>query len=205
MALCLAKPIQRRFTMPDATNDDGGGGQQPSLDVNGEPRNALPTSIGSVAPCSHRQLQDDHVALICPNPRPNTVEATTQVARTVGAAVKPSPRSAGEEDAVTANAQQCTVSHQQLLSIYHHTESRREQVSKQLSADPPCRYDHIWAGRLEFELRGCESEELPSAGSDLIADTMKNKRAASTVLGQWHTIHHLNREARGHSSVLQHQ
>ncbi|XP_077512983.1 uncharacterized protein LOC144124209 [Amblyomma americanum] len=194
--------------MADITNDDGDGEQQPSFAVNSQPRIALPTSVWSVAPCSHRQLQDAHVTLLCLSSWANTAEATTQqvqAAGTVCAAVEPSPRSAAEEDAVTFNAQQCTVSHQQLLSIYHHTESRREQVSKQPSADPPSRYDHIVTGRLESELRGCEFEQLPSAGSDLIADTMRNNRSAGTVFGEWHTLYHLKREVHTQGSALQRQ
>ncbi|XP_077512994.1 uncharacterized protein LOC144124222 [Amblyomma americanum] len=191
--------------MPDATNDDTGGRQQPNPEVSAEPRNALPTSAGSVAPFSHRQLEEVHVTLLCPRSRPNTTDGTAQLTRIISSATEPASRSAAEEDAVTANAQQCTVSHQQLLSIDHHTESRREQVSKQLSADPRYRYDHVVAGRLESELRGCECEQLHCAGSDLIADTMRNNRSAGTVFGEWHTPYHLKREVHTQGSALQRQ
>ncbi|XP_077512987.1 uncharacterized protein LOC144124214 [Amblyomma americanum] len=190
--------------MPDATNDDTSGRQQPNPEVSAEPRNALPTSAGSVAPFSHRQLEEVHVTLLCPRSRPNTTDGTAQAIEIISPTTEPAPQSAGEEDAVTADAQLCTVS-DELLSIYHHTESRREQVSKQLSADPRYRYDHIWAGRLESELRGCECEQLHCAGSDLIADTMRNNRSAGTVIGEWHTLYHLKREVHTQGSALQRQ
>ncbi|XP_077512984.1 uncharacterized protein LOC144124210 [Amblyomma americanum] len=189
--------------MPDATNDDNGGARQPNSEITGEPRYALPTTVGSVASCSYRQLQDAHVTLLRPSSRPNTDDITTQLTGIISAATEPSAHSAGEEDGVSANAQLCTVS-DELLSIYHHSESRREQVSKQLSADLCSWYDHIRAGRclrLECEFRGCECEQL-STGSDVVADTMKNNRSTCSALGEWRTLYHLEREVRTQGSTL---
>ncbi|XP_077512386.1 uncharacterized protein LOC144123435 [Amblyomma americanum] len=123
--------------MPDATNADGNRADQPNSQDHSEARNTLPSPLGCVTLCSQRQLQDAHVTLLCPCPRPSTADTTMQAQTTeiLTSAPEPAQSSTEEEHGVGADAQLFTVS-DELPSIYHRSKSRSEQVSKQFSANP---------------------------------------------------------------------
>ncbi|XP_077512380.1 uncharacterized protein LOC144123430 [Amblyomma americanum] len=188
--------------MPDPTNVDSGRGQQPNSEGTGEPRNMLPKSVMSLPPSSHRQFQDAHVTLFCPCSQPSTGDAAKQATGITSAAAQSAPNPPETEDGARANAQQWIIS-DELLANCHHTKSRRQLVSEQLSADRRSWYDHIQAGRLECELRGCECEQRHSARPGLVVNAMKTNRSACTVLGEWRTLYHLEREDRTQGSALQ--
>ncbi|XP_077511944.1 uncharacterized protein LOC144122818 [Amblyomma americanum] len=185
----MAELVQRLFTMPDASNDGCGGAQQQNSQEPGEPRNTLPMPRESTTLCCHRQLQDAHVTLLCPCSRPSTADATRQAHTT---------------EILSADAQPCPVSNE-LPSIYHRTNARSKQLSKQLSDDPRRGYDHVfadWRIFLDSKLRGCECEQRPSVDRGLIAEQMKNICSACSAACVLPMLYHLQRDVHNQGLAL---
>ncbi|XP_077512384.1 uncharacterized protein LOC144123434 [Amblyomma americanum] len=152
---------------------------------------ALPTSVVSAAPRSHRQLRDVHVTLFCPCSRPSTADATTQMVGYIGAAVQPALNCLERERADSASVQLHAV-RDELPAIYDPADWLWLQVSKQLTADPPCRSDLVRADchlRLESRCRRGERKQRWNAWRE-------NHRSACGVPGLWRSLHQLEREAQ---------